>query len=116
MSGHRVDGPCYQSGSLKYRDDVKLGGERLLARLVPEDRASRVGAKRSAHEGEREQIGLGRAPLAPPGSGSLRPRLVDPEGCEGHEVDRDEVIGEQFERLHGCWTGSGGSPWLARNG
>ena len=69
---------------------MKMAAERLLARLVPKDRASRIGAERAADESEREQICLTGAPLAATRTDTHRPHLVDLEGCKGREVDRHE--------------------------
>lgn len=64
---------------------MELAGEGLLAGLVPEQLAPGIGAGRPADQRQNEQVRFARPP--PP---VLRPRLVDPEGGESDEVDRDQ--------------------------
>ena len=57
---------------------MEIAAERLLARLVPEQRPPGIGPRRPAEKGELQQRRLRYAPRP-----LLGPRLVDPEGGKG---------------------------------
>lgn len=88
---------------LEARDPVKPGAERLLARLVAEQRASGIGARDPAEEGQLQQARLRDAPRLRLGLG-----LVDAEGGEGGEVHHDqrhddgEGVAGEFDQIHGA--------------
>ena len=68
-----------------------LLAETLLAGLVPEQRPPGERTDDPAKHHEAYQRIFTHPPAA-----AFRPRLVPAESGEGAEVDRDEVIGEQF--------------------
>ena len=85
-----------QQQRLQHRDGVETGAERLLAGLVPERRAARIGAGGAAEQGQAQQRILAQAPPAAPGAG-----LVDAEGGEGGKVDRHQC--QRQDRGHAGW-------------
>lgn len=84
-----VDGKTDACCQLERGDGVEVGAEGLLAGLVPEQRAARIGACGAAKEGKVEQRRLGNAPRP-----LLGPRLIDPESRKGEEVHRDDGGGD----------------------
>lgn len=90
-----------QRDKLERADEVQFGRERLLACLVPKQSASGIGAGCATEERQPEQVGFGYPPRL-----CLGQHLVDPEGGERHEIDRDYVErelerGDQIEQFHG---------------
>jgi hypothetical protein len=78
-------------------DSVEVAGEGQLARLVPEHRLASIGTQHVAEESELQKRSFGNPP-----SPLLGPRLVDPEGGKGEEVQRDDggcSIGGGEQRL-----------------
>ena len=81
--------PTAQGQRLQHRDPEKLAIKRLLARLVAKQTASGIGPHSAAQKGQPQQSRFPDPPLP-----RLSPRLVDPEGGKGDEVDCEQRGGD----------------------